>query len=202
MDIEEATPDGARPATLSLTARCLANDPNPVAKLKIGSHQSDQDTILSLSLYDSGAVAQTSVINLLLTKEGKVIWWAKGKVDWTFMDEFSMEVTKDATIHSHMQATLRGDLMAEVVGNVVAVTAEVGTVALSAEAGTTVTAPAGQTALSVGTADLPVVLATDALITWLTSHTHKCVVPGGDSGPPDNGGLDTSALQSKDVLSS
>ena len=118
------------------------------------------------------------------------------------MDEFSMEVTKDATIHSHMQATLRGDLMAEVVGNVVAVTAEVGTVALSAEAGTTVTAPAGQTALSVGTADLPVVLATDALITWLTSHTHKCVVPGGDSGPPDNGGLDTSALQSKDVLSS
>lgn len=170
VDIPETTKDGTSPTRLSLSAREMAEDRKPVATLEIGSHVGDADAILTLVLNDSGADSQKPKVTLKMTKAGDVSWLIEGKVSWTFKDELTIKVTKDATVSSEASLNLEGALKAVLTGGAVLVESKSGAVAVDAKAGMTVSTSGGGPALSAGSASNFVLL--DSLLSWLTTHVH------------------------------
>ena len=169
---EEDTTDGKRPAHLVLTARQFANDQKPIARLEIGSHGGDEETILSLSIADSGDSGQVIKFSLLLDKDGNVKLLAEKAGDLVFKDKFDLTVDKDMTLFSQTNATLRGTRQANVEGGVVNVKSTTGVVSVQAQGGMTVKSSGSKPALKVGGGTSPVMLAPAAVLLWLKTHTH------------------------------
>lgn len=193
LDLPENIPagrEGHRPGSFQLVAREFSDDPNPIAKLQIGSHTGDEATILSLNLHDSGGSGQKPRVALKISKAGKVAWELKkgaspAEAFWNVEGDFTVNAARDITLAADRNAVLFGKTMATVRGAAVTLEATSGAVAVSSGGGMTVTKSGGGPALTVGSGTAPVLLATQAFMTWLRTHVHLAAVPGGKTGPPD-----------------
>lgn len=174
--IPQGTTDGSRPSLLSVKARALANDPNPIAVLQIGSHPNDSTTILSLSINASGAQGAQEQINLKLGKNGSVTWTVQQDVTYNVTGKFSVNSTGDATVASQGMAEVSGALGATLKTPMTATVA--GGTAIALDAPTV----AVKTQMTVGGGGQPVALAGPLLI-WLASHTHLSSAPGTPTSP-------------------
>ncbi len=174
--IPEGTTDGSRPSLLKLKARALANDPNPVATLQIGSHENDSTTILSLSIKASGAQGAQEQINLKLGNDGSVVWTVQADVTYNVTGNFNVNATQSIALASQANATLSGQTGATLSSQAQA----------TVSGGTGITLDAPLTAVShlmtVGGGGQPVALA-PALLVWLAVHTHLVVSLGAPTGP-------------------
>jgi hypothetical protein len=193
LDLPENIPEGKeghRPGSFQLVAREFSDDPNPIAKLQIGSHSGDEATILSLDLRDSGGSGQQPRVALKISKAGKVAWELKkgaapAVASWNVEGDFTVNAAQDITLAADRNAILFGKTMATVRGAAVTVEATSGTVAVSSGGGMMVTKSGGGPALTVGSGTEPVLLAPQTFLTWLRTHVHLAAVPGGKTGPPD-----------------
>lgn len=170
VDIPEKTPNGTRPTTFKLSARQYADDEGPVATLEIGSHDGDPNAILSLVLKSSGDGGD-SVITMKMTKAGEVSWTAKGRVAWEFEDEFTMDVTGNATITSKKTTKVVGDTSVEIEGGLVKITGKKGPVTIT---GVPIVNVGPQLAVggAIGGGGAPAMRASPATLTWLMTHRH------------------------------
>lgn len=98
VDRPETTTDGKRPSRFVLSSKEFANDPNPVAVLEIGSHEDDDESILSLIVRESGQKGAKLKHGLFLDKTGNMTVVTKGDVDWKVEGKFDLTVKDDATI--------------------------------------------------------------------------------------------------------
>lgn len=193
LDLPENIPEGQeghRPGAFRLVAREFSDDPNPVAKLQIGSHTPDDATILSLDLHDSGGSGQKPRVALKISKAGKVAWELKkgdtpAVASWNVEGDFTVNAMQDITLAADRNAVLFGKEMATVRGGAVTLEATSGAVAVSSAGGMTVTKSGGGPALTVGAGTVPVLLATPAFLAWLRTHIHSGGVISGMTGPPD-----------------
>lgn len=183
VSITPETKDGKRPARLLLKAKEFANDPNPVAELEIGSHGEGSDSILSLIVRESGAKGAATKISLSLDKTGNVMWKVAQDVSWSVDGQFDLTVKKDLTLHSDTNATLEGQLQANVRGGAVNVVSTSGAVAVQAAAGMVVTSPMKPAFMS-GAGTNPAMMASPSVIAWLMSHAHLSSTPGQPTSPP------------------
>jgi hypothetical protein len=183
--------NGKRPAHVVLSARQFADDPKPIARLEIGSHGPDPETILSLSIADSGAKGQVVKFSLKLDKSGNLKMTAEKAGDIKFKDKLEVTVDKDMTLFSKTNATFKGTLQANVEGGMVGIKSVTGPVKITAQTGVHVTAPGGGCAMRVGAGSTPVMLAPSDVLRWLNNHTHP--VPGVVTG----GGSTTSSAPSE-----
>lgn len=170
---DENNTDGKRPAHVVLKARQFADNPEPVARLEIGSHDGDDETILSLLVWDSGDTGHSVKFSLFLDKAGNMQMKAEKDVDMTVMGKFDLTVEKDMTLSSKTKAIFRGKIQADLEGGIVNIKSTSGVVAIAAQAGLTVTSAKGVPAMKVGGASAPVMLAPAAVLSWLKTHTHQ-----------------------------
>ena len=175
---EESTTDGKRPALLKLHAREFSDDQKHVAKLEIGSHESDDKTILSLTINESGKDGAAKKIELLLDKEGTIKWKVEKDVEWKVKGKFSLEVEKEVSVKTKDEMKLEATKDFSAKGKNVNV--EAGTNAV-VKAGAKVQVDAPQIVL--GGQSSPVALA-QPLLTWLSTHVHTTTAPGSPTSPP------------------
>lgn len=176
--IPQGTTDGNRPSLLSVKARALASDPNPIATLQIGSHPNDSTTTLSLSIKASGAQGAQEQISLKLGNDGSVQWTVKAGVTYNVTGDFSVSAQGNVSLQAQGTAQLSGQTGATV-STPASATLQGGT-------GVTIDAPvtAVTKVMTVGGGGQPVALA-PALLVWLAAHTHLIVlpIPGTPTGP-------------------
>lgn len=175
---EESTTDGKRPALLKIHAREFADDTKPVAKLEIGSHESSDKTILSLTVNASGDEGAAKKIELLLDKDGNVKWTVENDVTWVVRGKFSLDVEKEISVKTKDAMNLEATKDFTAKGK--NTTLEAGTNA-TVKAGSQVSVDAPL--IILGGQDSPVALAS-ALLPWLSSHMHPTTMPGAPTGPP------------------
>lgn len=176
--IPQGTTDGSRPSLLTLKARAIASDPNPIATLQIGSHPNDNTTTLSLSILESGAQGAQEQISLRLGNDGSVQWIVQSDTTFDITGKFLVNSTDDASISSQGNATLSGQVSAKVTTK--------GSATVQGTTGVTLDGPttAVTKLLTVGGGGQPFALA-PALLIWLAAHTHTIIlpVPGSPTGP-------------------
>jgi hypothetical protein len=193
--------DGKRPAHFLLKSKEFANDPNPIAELEIGSHGEGADTILSMIVRESGAAGANTQIALSFDKTGNVQWDVEKDVQWDVAGEFNLNVAKDMKLHSDTNATLEGMEQATVSGGLVNVESISGAINLQAATGVAVTCGSGGPALKVGLGTSPTLLATPAVLAWLSAHVHTSAAPGVVTSPPVVP-FPAALAQAKDIMSS
>jgi len=184
-DRASTTSDAKRPATLTLKAREYSGDPNPIATLRVGSHEVSQgapsNTILSLEIRDTGSAGSTQQVKLEIGKDGSVVWDIEQNIAWTVSGTASLSSEGQLSLSSKGQLSLFGDdvvLNATGTGKDVLIKSDRADVDIQGK-----NIKVGKKAIA---SDLPpvgigwnrVVIATPAFISWLISHTHA---PG---GPP------------------
>jgi hypothetical protein len=184
VDLSEKTKDGSRPAGLHLKAREFAGDPEPIAYLEIGSHDAQPQTILSLTINSSGKKGWKKKISLEFRKDGTASWSFASDVDWTCTGKLTVKVTKDMEFTSlNGLATLRGKtaLVETTKGAMNLSSAD--SVNIKA---TTFVGVGPQVMLGAGVsgADYPFMIATPALLAYLTAHVHLSTAPGTQTSPP------------------
>lgn len=173
----ETDTTGDRPALLTLSAKAFANDEQPIATLKIGSHDGDKKTILSLAIHASGAQGADTVISLKMTNEGNVIWEvekdvsltikgkvtvdAKGEVKFTAGNKFTLDVKDKLALKAKGIDVDAGGKNIDVKADKVTVAAEV----------------------IVNSGVKGVWLADDAFISWIATHTHTSAPTGSPTSP-------------------
>jgi len=161
--------DGNRPTVLKVQAREFASDEKPLAELQVGSHGSGQNTILSLTIKESGSQGAARKISLTLGKDGNVTWEVAKDVVWTVQGKFTIDAQQDVTVKSAAKVTVSGGSTVEVQGQSgVTIESAVGIINVKAS-----TIKMGSMVL-VGNAPQPVALA-PALIGWLAAHIHSIV---------------------------
>jgi hypothetical protein len=170
---EEDT-DGKRPARLRLKARQFANDKNPVAMLEMGSHDGDDDTILSLLVNESAEDGAATQISLSMTKSGDVLWKVQKDVSWKVEGNYSVEVSGNVSMKTKGTATFSADGDYAAKGSTATVEASVGAATMKSPTQNLLDAPV--THAGGLSATQPVALA-PALLTWLATHVHLIIVP-------------------------
>ncbi len=169
---------GKRPALFTLAARQFADDQNPIATMEIGSHGSNDNTILSLRILGSGAQGAAEQISLKMDDQGNVSWVVQADVTYE--------------IHGRHSITVDDDFVVESKNGNVSLTSDSGNATLAAgpnnvEAspdGVAITAPVTTVSqiLEVAGGGKPVALA-PVLILWLATHVHPTTAPGAPTGP-------------------
>jgi hypothetical protein len=188
VDLSEKTKDGSRPANLRVLAREFAGDPNPIAYLEIGSHDAQPQTILSLTINSSGKDGAKKKISLEFRKDGTASWSFAGNADWTYEGKLTVKVTNGMEFTS-----LKG--LATLRGNTALVETTKGAMDLKSAAEVNIKATTRvfvgpRVHLGVGAtvpgsvAEYPVMLATPALLAFLSAHTHLSASPGAPTGVP------------------
>lgn len=178
---EENTTDGHRPALLTLKAREFADDPEPIAKLLVGSHGQGDDTILSLLVNASGQSGAAQEVGLKIDKKGNVIWTVQNDVVWNVQGSYSIQAKKDISLKSSANFLASADNAVRIIGKKgVTIQASTGTVVIEG-------APWVQLGpkVKIGNAPQAVALAIP-LVTWLATHTHNLttLAPGSPVSPP------------------
>jgi hypothetical protein len=192
--------------TLSLKARQYADDAWPIALLQIGSHSNSEDTILTLAINDSGGEAPEGRLSITLDKTGEMVVKQTSpditkKVLWDLTGNFEVTTPQQIKLESKLTARLASETLVEVEGKMVTITSLQDVVAVAAQKGMTIKKGDGSGALEVAGATHPVVLATDELIAFITSHTHVCAAAGADSDIPKT--FPTAAsIKSQDIKTS
>jgi hypothetical protein len=171
--------DGNRPALFSLAARQFADDQNPIATLEIGSHGSNDDTILSLSILASGQQGAAEQVSLKIDNAGNVSWVVQQDLSYTISGKFNLNVTGDYTVASQGNVSISGKQSAKL--------SSPGQTTVEGDGGITLNAPTTQVSqiLTVNGGGKPFALA-PPLITWLATHVHSIIapVPGSSTSPP------------------
>ena len=169
--------DGHRPALFSLAGRQFADDANPIATLEIGSHGSNDNTILSLSILASGAQGAAEQISLKMDNQGNVTWVVQQDVSYTVSGKLNLTVTGDVTVASQGNVAISGEQSFKA--------STPGTATIEGDGGITLTAPTTTTSgqLAVGGGGMPLALAIP-LIAWVASHIHMDTVTMVPTGPP------------------
>ena len=190
------TTDGKRPGLLTLAAREFANDPNPIATLKIGSHDPDSQTILTFDLNASGQKGASNQISLQMDKSGNVSWQVQGNLTYKVNGNYNVAVTGTTKFDS------KGDFI--VSGNGKFKVTSDDNIDMKSKALANLEASGGINLVSstkVGNAIYGVVIMSPGLLTWLTTHTHLCAAPSSPSGPPvpvlDTSGCTAQKLKSE-----
>lgn len=177
--------DGHRPAALTIKAKEFSDDKEPVAELKIGSHGDADTSILTLSIFDKGETGHTAQFGLKFGKDGKATWDFKNDFTWKTHKKFILTVDDNIEATSKKSMILKGkhtelksetDMLLEATAPI---TLKSPSVAVS---GSLAVGGAGSSGGAAGAK--PVLIATEALIVWLTSHTHVCLGPSNPSGTP------------------
>jgi hypothetical protein len=83
VDRDETTTTGDRPTRCKIFAKEQADDPHPLAELILGQHEND--SALSLKVYDKGEDGRTVQVELDVAKDGSVSWVLKGA--WSLKSE-------------------------------------------------------------------------------------------------------------------
>lgn len=173
----ETDTTGKRPSTLSVLAREFADDPNPVAELKIGSHDNDPKHILSLKIKKDGQKGAATQIELIAKSDGTLEWNLKKDVIWTVDENFKVttkkgvafDATDDFAVTAKKKVTMKGDSSVEI------------------ESGGDVTIKAsGKVKIDpkVEAGGTDAVAMAQPLMTWLLAHTHIGSAPFAPTGPP------------------
>lgn len=176
---EESTTDGKRPSHVRLLAKEFSDDAKPIAELEIGSHEGNQDTILSLNIRASGVDSSDRKLVLEITKDGNVSWTAIKDSLWSVKGDgaFTVDVGGDALVKSGGEAKLTGKTVV-VHGDTAAEVSTNQMLALKGKTGVNIEG----LAVMVNNGVMPVMLASPAAVLWISMHTH--VTPVGPSGPP------------------
>lgn len=176
---DENTKDGKRPATLTVSAREMANDDAPIALVKVGSHGESDKTILSLIIRDNGKEDAAKAIYLTLDKEGNIKWESKKDVSWKSQGKFTVQADDDISLVSKKKVILTSDTSFEATG-------KQGVKIISSQGQIEVTA-SSQVKMGpkvvIGNAPQAVALAAP-LVTWLSTHTHAVTSAPGTTSPP------------------
>lgn len=178
----ETDTSGARKTLLKVRAKKLADDKAYVAELQIGSHEGDEDTILSLIVNASGADGAALKFSLIVDKDGNVGWVAKKDVAWDVTGEFSIEAKDKVTIKSDKSIELEATDPFKAKGSTATMEATSGVATVKGSSSVVLdasTVKAGGSGASKGVAVGP------ALMSWLASHQHIATpMIGGPTSPP------------------
>jgi hypothetical protein len=170
---------GDRPALFTLAAKQFANDEEAIATLEIGSHGSNDNTILSLSILASGAQGAAEQISLKMDDQGNVTWVVQQNVSYTVSGAFSISVTGDYSVASQGNVAISGVQSAALSSK--------GSTTVEGDQGVTIQAPTTNVTgnFQVGGGGQPLAVA-PVLVTWLSTHTHPIPMPGSSvaTGPP------------------
>lgn len=180
----ETDTDGKRPASLTLSARQYANDKNPIAQLKIGSHEGDDPTILTLVVKESPGDGAATKISLSLLKDGTVRWDVQKDVFWIVKGKMDVSVTSDVTVKTQASMTLEALTPFQAKGATATLEATTGPATVKAPA--QILLDAQQVNAGGASAQIPVMLASPTFLTWLATHAHNIItpVPATPTGPP------------------
>jgi len=174
---EESTTDGKRPALLKIHAREFANDEKPIAKLEIGSHESDDKIILSLTINDSGKDGAAKKIELSFDKDGNLKWSLEKDVEWKVKGQFTLEVEKAVSVKTKDAMNLEATKDFSAKGQNANIEGSTNAV-VKAGAQAKVDAPL----IVLGGQSSPIALAQPLMI-WLATHTHLTTAPGAPTSP-------------------
>lgn len=173
---KEENGEGKYPTVLTLQARQHADDAKPLAFLRIGSHEGDEDAILSLVLNADGSEAQQPALELKITKSGSVSYKlpkvgnATPQVQWdiegvvTLHADTSMNLTsRDISAVADQNLALEGKSLVTIKG---------GSVEITGKPKVTV-----KSKLDVGTAKAPALLHTPDMMAWIQGVSQFTKVP-------------------------
>jgi hypothetical protein len=168
----EDSGDGHQGCLFTLACKEFSDDPNtnPLAVLKMGSHGDGNDTILTLETRDKGGGSVKT--SLTITKSGKVNWTVQDDVTWTFKGNLTATISKKMTVTSTQDMTLKTSAA------LIAKAAELHASAGGATLDLTGSAALNGSAVNLGDAMFPVVIAHPTLIAWIQAVTVLL------SGPP------------------
>jgi len=180
----ETDTDGNRPALLRLAARQFASDKNPLAELKIGSHEGDDPTILTLTIKESGNDGAATKIALSLRKDGTVQWDIRKDLVLTIGGQLQAAVTGDVALSTDGNMNLQATQAFGAKGLTANVEATTGPATVKSPVQVSLDAP--QVNAGGASAVTPVVMATPTFLAWLFTHSHNIIVPvpGTPVGPP------------------
>lgn len=170
----EETTDGNRPAIFRIAAREHADDAAPIAELQIGSHDADDETILSLLIKSDGQEDATKKIELRLKKDGDVGWTVKGSVSWEIDGQHNLHAKDNVNLSSDKDFTVSALQQAILMGATVGITASSGAITLAAGAAGVNAGPT----MNVGGGKVPVAMSADTIV-WLATHVHPLDIPHG-----------------------
>lgn len=187
---DETTTTGDRPTSLTVSARMLANDKNPVATLRMGSHvgsgtqspiSSDGNISFSLTIKASGDDGAAVKIKTVLGKDGKAYFEAADDIFIKASKGYTLQASGDISISSAKTISLSSvDSMSLTSSKTATLSGQEG---VSISSGVKVDVVAGQVNLGSPLATEFAVLG-DTLVAWLTSHTHVDTVTNSPSTPP------------------
>ena len=176
----ESDKDGKRPSLLRLQAMRMADDEGPSAILQIGSHGSDEKTILSLVILDPSTNKSKAQISLKMDKEGTVTWEIEKDFTQTVKGKYTVTVTKALSIEGKDTVTVKAGGKTTVDSKGAMVLKSGSTVDVK---GTMITLDSNSRKLGSGSS-YPPLLADSALLSWLAGHMHPTTSPGAPTGPP------------------
>lgn len=98
--------DGHQGCLYTLACKEFSDDPNtnPLAVLKMGSHGSGNDTILTLETRDKGG--GSVMTSLTISKSGKITWNVQGDFEMNLSGNFTATVSKKVSLKSTGTMTL------------------------------------------------------------------------------------------------
>lgn len=180
---EETTTDGTRPALLRVRAKEFADDKAYVAELQIGSHEGNDQTILSLIVNASGADNAAQKFSLEIGKDGSVAWKTEFDVTWDIKGRFAVKATDTISMESDqaIQLTAKDNFTAK--GSLAKMEASMGAATVKSPSQVVLDGPI---VMAGGpTASQPVAMAVP-LMTWLGTHFHQITAPfpGAPTTPP------------------
>lgn len=173
----ETDTDGKRPTTLSIMAREFADDPKPVAELKIGSHDNDEKHILSLKIKADGSDGADTMIDLVMQDDGTMKFTVKKDVVWTVDGDFKVTTKKGTEFKTEedFKVTAQKKIVLKATDGV------------EIESGGSFTIKGAPLVKIDGKAEVGgsgAVAMAGPLMTWLLSHMHLGSAPFAPTGPP------------------
>jgi len=167
-EVQRDVKDGKGHQACLLTVACkeFSDDPNanPLAVLKMGSHGSGNDTILTLETRDKGGGSvQTS---LTISKSGKINWTVADDFTWTLKGNLSVTVSKQISFTSTQDMNLQSGTQITAKAPQISAIAGATSLVLGAS-GAALTGPL----LQLSDALYPVVRGDPTLIAWISAVT-------------------------------
>ncbi len=179
VDRTEEQGDGHRGCLFTLSCKEFADDPNkdPLAVLKMGSHGEGNDSILSLETRDKGGGSVKT--SLTISKDGDVSWTIQGDVSLAIKGELSATISQSMTITSTENMTLESKAVFTAKG------AELHAQGGAAKLDLVGTAALDGSAVNLGDALFPVVIASPDLMVWIQAVTAALTaLPAAPPGTP------------------
>lgn len=188
----ETTTTGDRPTSLTISARMLANDKNPIAVLRVGNHSGsgvqspisqDADIALSLSIKASGDAGAEVKIKAVVDKTGKIFLQALDDVYTKTSKGYTLEAGGNVTITSSKSVSISASESMNLTSS--KITTLSGQEGVSISSGTRVDVVCGNINIGDASATEQAVLG-NALMLWLSSHKHTDSATGSVSTPPND----------------